>query len=190
MIQTEIMRIKLLYPVLSLVLLTITGFLSAQPTDISSLKSSGSLGACQIAISNCRFTRQIGIGIKTFEPLHAKIDITFNNSSAKTIILKHLCYLYDSNNKKYLLTCGIQRGDLEPIPWSGEITGAGEKRITLSAWDGPQLEAGAKVFVVINFYDDQGNSLWLTSAEGIVKGKPHHRSDSLPQNDIFNQIEE
>ena len=163
--------------------------LLAEPTEVSKLSSSGALGPCQIDLTKCHLTRQIGIGAKIFKPVHAKIDLTFNNSSGEAIIVKHLCYLYDSNNEKYLLTCGLQKQHLEPISWSGEIPGAKKTRVLLGAWDGPKLDPGTTAFIVINFYDDKGNSVWLRSSDTTIKGLPEHRSDFLPQNDIFNQVQ-
>ena len=162
-------------------------FSFSQPTNIENITPSGSIGSCGIDIRNVHFTREIGIGIRLTKPVHVKVEVYFDNSSGKDLVLEYTAYIYDEEGKSYEVDMGMPAGNLGPRKWSGHI-GAGEsKSLYFIAWNGPFLDVGKKVYFIVKLFDKDQN-LWLKSNESVIKAKPVHRKDISTEDEISDDL--
>jgi len=145
---------------------------SQQIPDIESIGESGTLGKCSVSINRIYSWRDWQPivekpGKDWGSPLYMKCEVHVDNSTGSAAQLSWDAYVFE-----------MAIGEFHPIhiidkngtpKWDGHVGDSEVKTAELMTNDGPYLDVGSQIILVVCLKDQSGHALWLKSKRSQIE---------------------
>ncbi len=94
------------------------------------------------------------------------VHIEVNNSAGTPQRLTWDAYVFDMASREFH---SIEMTDKNGTPaWDGRVSGPAVRKVELMTHDGPYLNAGSRVILVLCLRDQSGQALWLKTEQSQI----------------------
>lgn len=140
--------------------------------SIDSMRESGSLGKCSVSIASVYCWRDWQPivekpGKDGGSPLYLKSSVQVDNSGGPAGVLSWDAYVLDVAAGSFHRVELIDKTGA--TPWDGRIPASQIIRAELMTHDGPYLNVGGEVILVLCLQDRDGHALWLKSQKSQIE---------------------